>query len=145
MKNVYSKCDLFEKERLEFFTLRFVKLQNHLNIYEKKNVQDIYDEYLRVIKETNSERDLSWWSREFGCGMPMNWPIFEEYSEEFKTIARGARASKLVKDVNPDYNGITITSIKQKNEEVNEGLDQPLSSLNHNSSSDANKYVVYVF
>lgn len=35
MTAVYKRCDSFEKERLEFFIEKFIKLHNHLNIYEK--------------------------------------------------------------------------------------------------------------
>ena len=118
MKNVYAKCDQFEHERLDFFVQKFIKLHSHLNIYEKTNVDDIYAEFLRTVKQTNADKDLQGWSKEFGCGMPMSWPVFEEYSEELKTIARGARASKLVRaaDGNPHDGGgpggITMTSIK---------------------------------
>lgn len=35
MTTVYKKCDQFEKERLDFFIEKFLKLQSHLNIYEK--------------------------------------------------------------------------------------------------------------
>jgi hypothetical protein len=124
MKNVYSKCDQFEKERLEFFVQKFIKLHGHLNLYEKTNVEDIYSEFLRTIKQTNSEKDLVGWSKEFGCGMPMNWPVFEEYSEELKTIAKGTRASKMVKDVNQDFNGVTVMSIKHKNDEIGNDVSE---------------------
>jgi hypothetical protein len=80
MKTVYAKCDQFEKDRLEFFIQKFLKLHTHLNIYEKANVDDIYTEFLRTIRDTNSDKDLTLWSKEYGCGMNMNWPLFEEYS-----------------------------------------------------------------
>jgi protein kinase C and casein kinase substrate in neurons protein len=35
MNSVYKKCDQFEKERLEFFIEKFIKMHSHLNIYEK--------------------------------------------------------------------------------------------------------------
>ncbi len=41
MNNVYKKCDSFEKDRLEFFIQRFVKLHGHLNIYEKMNIEEV--------------------------------------------------------------------------------------------------------
>jgi hypothetical protein len=47
--------------------------------------------------------------------MNMNWPQFEEYSEELKPIGKGTRASKYNKDLNNE-DGVTMTSIKQKDE-----------------------------
>lgn len=115
MNNVYKKCDAFEKERLDFFVQKFVKLQNHLNIFEKMNISDIYTEMLTTVRQTNPDRDLISWSKEFGSGMPMNWPVFEEYSEELKTIARGSKA-KSVKD--ESNGGVLMTSIKHKSDDT---------------------------
>ncbi|CAF0962959.1 unnamed protein product [Brachionus calyciflorus] len=108
MNNVYKKCDLFEKERLDFFIQKFHKLQSHLNIYEKMNVAEIYNEFMRVIKSTNPERDLANWSKEYGSGMPMNWPTFEEYSEQMKQIAKNGKKI----DSGEINGGVTMTSIK---------------------------------
>ena len=113
MNVVYKKCDSFEKERMDFFIQKFIKLQGHLNIYEKMNVEEIYSEFLRTIKQSNPEKDLIGWSKEFGASMAMNWPVFEEYSEELKTITKG-RASK---HINAD-NGVTMTSIKHKSDDI---------------------------
>ena len=142
MNNVYKKCDSFEKERMEFFTDQFVKLQSHLNIYEKMNVEQIYAEFLKTIKQTNPEKDLCSWSKEYGSGMLMNWPIFEEYSEELKTIAKG-RVSKLTKDINPD-NGVTMTSIKHKSDDLkSENVDA--RSLSNSGTEVAFRYLIKKF
>jgi hypothetical protein len=116
MNTVYKKCDAFEKDRMDFFIQKFIKLQGHLNIYEKMNVEAIYSEFLATVKSTNPDKDLMAWSKEFGSGMLMNWPVFEEYSEELKTIAKG-RSSKLAAAGHAD-NGVTMTSIKHKNDDV---------------------------
>lgn len=137
MNNVYKKCDAFEKERLEFFIQKFTKLHGHLNIYEKMNIEDIYSEFLRTIKQTNPERDLVGWSKEFGSGMAMNWPIFEEYSEELKTIAKGNKA-KANKDIGVENNGVTMTSIKHKTDDLNEDSRSYLSSSNDLSRNTRN-------
>ncbi len=55
--------------------------------------------------------------------MGMNWPIFEEYSEELKTIAKGNRAVKASRDLNSDSNGVTMTSIKMKSDDINENYE----------------------
>lgn len=135
MTTVYKKCDQFEKDRLEFFIEKFFKLHSHLNIVERINVNDIYGDLYRTIKNTNPSGDLLQWSRENGAAMAMNWPVFEEYSEELKTIAKGSRASKLNKD-HSDNNGVTMTSIKHKNEDGNESnIDARSISITGNDSS----------
>ena len=65
--------------------------------------------------------------------MAMNWPVFQEYSEELKTIAKGTKASKLVKDINSDNNGVTMTSIKHKTDDINETNES--RSLSHIESN----------
>jgi hypothetical protein len=146
MKTVYSKCDQFERDRLEFFVQKFIKLHGHLNLYEKTNIEDIYAEFLRTIKQTNAEKDLIAWSKENGCGMPMNWPVFEEYSEELKTIAKGAKVTKLVKDGNSDNNGVTITSIKHKNDDVNNECFENRSLTNSGTNDNSmNKYIIIFY
>ena len=142
MNNVYKKCDAFEKDRFEFFIAKFVKLHGHLNIYEKMNIEEIYADFLRTIKQTNPDRDLLGWSKDFGSGMPMNWPMFEEYSEELKTIAKG-RASKLVKDMNTD-NGVTMTSIKRM-DESNDNTDSRSLSTNDQNTYRYFKFKLYFF
>jgi hypothetical protein len=137
MNNVYKKCDSFEKDRLEFFIQKFLKLHGHLNITEK-NIDDIYSDFMRTIKQTNPDKDLIGWSKEFGSGMAMNWPVFEEYSEELKTIAKGNKA-KASKDINVDNNGVTMTSIKHKTDDLNDDNRSYLSSAN-----DLSRYL-YLF
>jgi hypothetical protein len=138
MNNVYKKCDTFEKERLEFFIQKFSKLHDHLNIYEKMNVEAVYAEFLQTIRQTNPDRDLCSWSKDFGSGMAMNWPVFEEYSEELKHITRGNRASKITKDINPDSNGgVTMTSIKHKTDEFNDPVETRSMT---NSVNEAGSY-----
>jgi hypothetical protein len=128
MNVVYKKCDQFEKTRLDFFIQRFEELQSHLNIYEKMNIEDIYTDFLKTIKQSNPNKDLAEWSKDNGSGMAMNWPVFEEYSEELKTIARGTRATKLTKDMNADNNGVTMTSMKLKNDESGETFSASAAS-----------------
>lgn len=117
MNNVYKKCDSFEKERLDFFVQKFVKLHSHLNIVDKMNIGEIYADMLTTVRQTNTDRDLVSWSKEYGSGMSMNWPVFEEYSEELKTIARGAKAKSVKEESN---GGVFMTSIKHKNEDSND-------------------------
>lgn len=145
MNTVYKKCDTFERERLEFFIEKFYKLHSHLNIYDRTNVADIYGEFHRTIKNSSPANDLQNWSRENGANMAMNWPMFEEYSEELKTIAKGSRAKQLGKD-HTENNGVTMTSIKHTNEDANDSnIDARSISntgndfANRSSTMDQNK------
>ena len=46
MTTVYKKCDQFEKDRLDFFIEKFLKLHSHLNIYEK--MKYIYIKHIQL-------------------------------------------------------------------------------------------------
>lgn len=135
MTTVYKKCDQFEKERLEFFIEKFFKLHSHLNIIERTNVADVYGEFYRTLKSTSPQSDLTNWSREHGVNMAMNWPVFEEYSEELKMIAKGSRASKLGKD-HSENNGVTMTSIKHKTDDTESNIDTRSISNTGNESTN---------
>jgi hypothetical protein len=55
-------------------------LFNNLSILKLLlSVQDIYVDFLRIIKQTNPDKDLINWSKENGAGMGMNWPVFEVF------------------------------------------------------------------
>ena len=41
-----------------------------------------------------------------------------------KTIAKGNKALKVTKDLNSDNNGVTMTSIKLKNDDLNENINE---------------------
>lgn len=141
MTTVYKKCDQFEKERLEFFIEKFYKLHNYININERTNVSDIYSELNRTIKQSNPSTDLQNWSRDNGANMAMNWPVFEEYSEELKTIAKGSRASKLGKD-HTENNGVTMTSIKHKNEDISNDSNIDARSISNAGNDSTNRTTV---
>lgn len=123
MNNVYKKCDQFEKERLEFFIQKFLKLHTHLNIYEKMNIEEIYNDFMGTIRQTNPDKDLHTWSKDWGAGMAMNWPVFEEYSDYGKKITKNRKKSD--KDSNE---GITMTSIKPIEEADTRSLSSEMSN-----------------
>merc|ERR1719305_119827 len=83
--------------------------------------------------------DLRWWSNTHGVNMPMAWPQFEEYTEEFREIAPRSKKNlggvadgnitlinqRSVCDDLPEYN------VKPSKTAVNGG-SKPATSL-HNS------------
>lgn len=91
-----------------------------------------------MIKSSNPNGDLQTWSREYGNNMAMNWPVFEEYSEELKTIAKGSRASRLGKD-HSDNNGVTMTSIRHKTDDGNDS-NIDARSISNTGNDSANRY-----
>ena len=37
----------------------------------------IYEEFYHTINNADHEKDVKWWSNNFGVNMAMNWPQFE--------------------------------------------------------------------
>ena len=37
----------------------------------------IYEEFYHTINNADQEKDVKWWSNNFGVNMAMNWPQFE--------------------------------------------------------------------
>lgn len=142
MKQVFSKCEAFEKQRLDFFIEKFLKFHNYLNVAQStssssNSFSDIYTEFLATIRGTNPERDLINWSKDFGPAMHMNWPVFEEYSEELKTISKGSRASKVIRDTSAaigSSNGITMTSIKHKTDSYTGSQNESTDSASYKAA-----------
>ncbi|XP_043211450.1 protein kinase C and casein kinase substrate in neurons protein 2-like isoform X1 [Amphibalanus amphitrite] len=109
MTYVFNKCQEREGERLTFFKETLFGVHKCLNIASDPMLAQIYREFEHTIANADKEKDLRWWSNNHGVNMPMNWPAFEDYSEEFRDIAgRSRRAGRPA-----DADG-TITLINQR-------------------------------
>lgn len=89
MTAVFDKCQEMEAERLKFFKEVLFGVQRGLNISEDPELPLIYQEFSHTINNADHEKDLRWWSNNHGVNMAMNWPQFEEYTEEFRDISKG--------------------------------------------------------
>ncbi|KAK9693176.1 Variant SH3 domain [Popillia japonica] len=89
MTVVFDKCQELEAERLQFIKDTLFHIHKHLNISQDPTLPQIYEELYHTINNADHEKDLKWWSNNHGVNMAMNWPQFEEYTEEFRDIAKG--------------------------------------------------------
>lgn len=89
MTVVFEKCQSLEAERLQFFKATLFCLHKCLNISQNATLPVIYDEFIHTINNADHEKDLKWWSNNHGVNMAMSWPQFEDYTEEFRDIAKG--------------------------------------------------------
>ncbi|XP_026467164.1 protein kinase C and casein kinase substrate in neurons protein 1 isoform X2 [Ctenocephalides felis] len=89
MDRVFQKCQEMEATRLTFFKETLFKVHKCLNISQDPMLPQIYDEFYHTINNADHQKDLKWWSNNHGVNMAMNWPQFEEYTEEFREIAKG--------------------------------------------------------
>jgi len=87
MTNVFEQCQRMEAQRLQQFKEILFGVQKCLNISEDPVLPQIYEEFYHTVNNADHEKDLKWWSNTYGVNMPMNWPQFEEYTEEFRDIA----------------------------------------------------------
>jgi len=89
MTAVYDKCQEMEGQRLNFIKEVLFDIHKHMNISEDPMLSQIYEEFYHTINNADNNKDLKWWSNNHGVNMAMNWPEFEEYTEEFRDISKG--------------------------------------------------------
>lgn len=91
MSQVFEKCQEMEAQRLRFFKEVLFGIHKCLNISQDPILPQIYEEFYHTINNADHEKDLKWWSNNHGVNMAMNWPQFEDYSEEFRDITKGSK------------------------------------------------------
>ncbi|XP_014207471.1 protein kinase C and casein kinase substrate in neurons protein 1 isoform X2 [Copidosoma floridanum] len=94
MTQVYEKCQEMEAQRLQFFKDVLFGIHKCLNIYQDPELPQIYEELYHTINNADHEKDLKWWSNNHGVNMAMAWPQFEDYTEEFRDIAKGSKSKE---------------------------------------------------
>merc|ERR1712156_785642 len=131
MTNVFEECQRKEAQRLQEFKDILFGVQRCLNISEDPELPKIYEEFYHTVNNADHEKDLRWWSNTHGVNMPMNWPQFEEYTEEFRDIS-GKSTKKLTGGNIADGN---ITLINQRH--VGDDLPEYTSSSQYKSNGES--------
>ncbi|KAK7098885.1 protein kinase C and casein kinase substrate in neurons protein 1-like isoform X2 [Littorina saxatilis] len=124
MTEVYSKCQDFERKRIDFFKKTLFDMHRCLDLSTDPKFARVYTDLHSTITNTDPDRDLKFWSNNYGVDMPMAWPNFEEYSPELQAISKRGKGSVTTGD-----GGITITSIRHAREDSygSYNADQPPS------------------
>ncbi|GFO33553.1 protein kinase c and casein kinase substrate in neurons protein 1 [Plakobranchus ocellatus] len=146
MSEVYTRCQEFEQKRIEFFKKTLFQLHACLDLSVESRFSQIYTSLHATIGNVDYNKDLKWWSANYGVDMPMHWPTFEEYSPELQSISRRGKSNLSSSD-----GGIMITSIKHHSREgsygsyTNEGSTeppppQPPQQISFNSQTSSNSY-----
>ncbi|KAK6626379.1 hypothetical protein RUM43_006690 [Polyplax serrata] len=154
MTVVFGKCQDMEAERLKFFKEVLFGVQRGLNISEVSELPLIYQEFNHTINNADHEKDLRWWSNNHGVNMAMNWPVFEEYTEEFREISKGKSKEGIPagpitlinqrpvgEDLHQDYPPIESKSTK-KPLLTSKLIREPSEPMREPSDSKGNKNVV---
>ncbi|XP_047004909.1 protein kinase C and casein kinase substrate in neurons protein 1-like isoform X3 [Schistocerca americana] len=95
MTVVFDKCQEMEAQRLQFFKQTMFCIHKCLNVSQDPVLPQIYEEFYHTVNNADHEKDLKWWSNTHGVNMAMNWPYFEEYTEEFRDIAKGKSKAEI--------------------------------------------------
>ncbi|XP_028027495.1 protein kinase C and casein kinase substrate in neurons protein 1 isoform X2 [Bombyx mandarina] len=95
MTSVFDRCQQMEAQRLKFFKDVLFSFHKCLNISQEPSLPQIYEEFHHTINNADSQKDLKWWANNHGVNMAMAWPQFEEYTEEFRDIAKGKSKESL--------------------------------------------------
>jgi len=128
MTEVFERCQMSEAQRLQKFKETLFSLQKVLNVAEYEDLPQIYEEFYHTVNNADHDKDLRLWSNTHGVNMAMNWPQFEEYTEELRDITggkggKGSKATQIadgnitlinqrsVGDDLPEYNSV----VKQQN------------------------------
>jgi len=128
MTDVFERCQRKEAQRLQTFKDTLFSIHKCLNISEDPMLPQIYEEFYHTVNNADHEKDLRWWSNTHGVNMAMNWPSFEEYTEEFRDIASRNKKSTNIPDGNitlinqrsvcddlPEYNAVKGSTKKVLN------------------------------
>ncbi|XP_076749696.1 protein kinase C and casein kinase substrate in neurons protein Synd isoform X5 [Xylocopa sonorina] len=115
MTQVFEKCQEMEAQRLQFFKDVLFGIHKCLNISQDPILPQIYEEFYHTINNADHEKDLKWWSNNHGVNMAMNWPQFEDYTEEFRDITKGAKSKEAL-----PAGSITLINQRPVGEDVHE-------------------------
>jgi len=88
MHLVYDRSNEFEQQRLDFIKEMLFKTQKCVNVAYDDTLPTIFSAFRASIENADSAKDLKWWSSTYGAAMPMNWPVFEEYTPELNNITK---------------------------------------------------------
>ncbi|CAG9762904.1 unnamed protein product [Ceutorhynchus assimilis] len=121
MTVVFDKCQEMEAQRLRFIKETLFDMHKYLNISQDPMLNQIYEELYHTINNADFEKDLKWWSNNHGVNMAMNWPQFEDYTEEFRDIHKG-------KSKDSATTGITLINQRPVGEDLHDFSANPKSS-----------------
>uniref|UniRef100_A0A3Q2QAR8 Protein kinase C and casein kinase substrate in neurons 2 n=1 Tax=Fundulus heteroclitus TaxID=8078 RepID=A0A3Q2QAR8_FUNHE len=126
MEQVFEQSQQFEDKRIRFFKELLLDVKKHLDLSSNSRFQTVYQTLEDTISGTDAEDDLKWFRSNYGPGMPMNWPQFEDWSVDLnRTLSR--------REKKKPSEGVTLTAISQT------GSDQPVQPAKSSSSANSSE------
>ncbi|XP_014369183.2 protein kinase C and casein kinase substrate in neurons protein 1 isoform X3 [Papilio machaon] len=132
MTAVFERCQQMEAQRLTFFKDVLFSFHKCLNISQEPTLPQIYEEFHHTINNADHQKDLKWWANNHGVNMAMAWPQFEEYTEEFRDIAKGKSKESL------PTGPITLLNQRPVSEDELPPINSTKTSKNTNHSETIN-------
>ncbi|XP_015599989.1 protein kinase C and casein kinase substrate in neurons protein 1 isoform X4 [Cephus cinctus] len=132
MTQVFEKCQEMEAQRLQFFKDVLFGIHKCLNISQDPVLPQIYEEFYHTINNADHEKDLKWWSNNHGVNMAMNWPQFEDYTEEFREITKGSKSKEAL-----PAGSITLINQRPVGEDLHE-----FPPVNHKAKAKSSARVI---
>ncbi|XP_781490.3 protein kinase C and casein kinase substrate in neurons protein 1 isoform X3 [Strongylocentrotus purpuratus] len=132
MKGQFDRTQSFESHRLEFFKETLLSMQRVLDLSVNPSFAQVYVDFHNSLQNADADKDLKWWKNNNGTGMSMNWPVFEEYTDEMHAIS-----SKKSKGNIGGSGGenVAIHTYRSTSEYSNQDYDQGLGDRSNQEAS----------
>lgn len=123
----FKKAQDYERGRLKFFKETLIATHQVLDLSVSDKFSSIYIDFMNTLRSSDCEKDLKWWSANHGVNMSMNWPAFEEYSEQVHAITKKSSKGNVG---GTGGDGVVVASFKSTS-------DQDYNDTTYNTNSPA--------
>ncbi|XP_071830818.1 protein kinase C and casein kinase substrate in neurons protein 1-like isoform X5 [Apostichopus japonicus] len=125
----FKKAQDYERKRLQFFKEALIAAHKVLDLSVNDKFSAIYTDFMNTLRSSDCEKDLKWWSANHGVNMAMNWPNFEEYSEQVHAITKKSSKGNVG---GSGGEGVVVASFKSTSEFSNQDYNDPTYNTNSN-------------
>ncbi|KAJ8023936.1 Protein kinase C and casein kinase substrate in neurons protein 1 [Holothuria leucospilota] len=129
----FKKAQDYERARLKFFKEALIATHKVLDLSVNEKFAEIYTDFMNTLQNSDSEKDLKWWSANHGINMSMNWPAFEEYSEQVHAITKKPSKGNVG---GTGGDGVVVASFKSTSEFSNQDYNDPAYNTNSPASPE---------
>ncbi|XP_065158110.1 protein kinase C and casein kinase substrate in neurons protein 1 isoform X2 [Atheta coriaria] len=139
MRTVFETCQEKEGLRLEFIKDTLYHIHKHLNIYKDSALPLIYEELYHTIHNADYNKDLKWWSNNYGVNMAMNWPSFEDFSTT-KSSVKSVKSLPSKTNSNDSQNDKDDTPVKSPPKVESPNRASTITNGSSGNKGDANPF-----
>lgn len=132
MKSQFDRTQSFEGRRLEFFKETLLSVQRVLDLSVNPSFAQVYVDFHNSLQNADADKDLKWWKNNNGTGMSMNWPVFEEYTDEMHAISTKKSKGNIG---GSGGENVAIHTYRSTSEYSNQDYDQGLGDRGNEEAS----------